>query len=233
MEIDEKKYVSVCKYLGAIAILAFSVLGLCSIAILLAPSCMIAKMTGWSFWGISKDGWEGMSTFFGLLAVSTGAVYLLLHLGEVLSYIKNNRIIFPREWTIALIICGVLAVGVVAEVEPFSSFQQWHESHKHQLSNNQTLGQSCGAGMSSCSSQSLGGCGDQSCSSHAKPESHGCSGCDKKDGPQTELAASGGCGGHSSCSNQKNNSGGHACGKGCSSKNNKGSDAASVSTQEN
>ncbi len=195
MTSDKKSNFGIEKYFSAIAVIGFSALGLCSIALLFAPSCMIAKMTGWTFLGISKDGWEGLSMWFGLLAVTAGVVYLLFHFPVIAKFLKGGRISLPREWVVGIILCAVLTVGVVAEIKPFSSFHEWHESHKHQLSNGQQMGLGCGSSCSSGSSCSNGSsCSSRSSSSCGKTSKSGCGG-SSSHRQGNEKAGGAGCGG--------------------------------------
>jgi hypothetical protein len=137
-----KDLFSLKTFVSALIKCTFVMLVVASIALFLAPSCKVAKATGWSFLGITKDTWKALSALSGFLAVLGGVSYLVFNRNSLRIFFTKERR-FTSAGLSALVICCVLSAGVIAGVAPFSYVSRWHESHEH--------GSACGNGCQGCS----------------------------------------------------------------------------------
>jgi len=113
-----------------------SFLGLCVTGCILfvVPPGRVANWTGWTLLGLSKDQWQGLHIWLGIVFVVAAVVHLFYNWRPLLSYFKSQvtrRLAWRWEWFVSLVICAVIAVGTIANVAPFSSLLTWHESIKH------------------------------------------------------------------------------------------------------
>lgn len=155
----------------ALAVCSFVVLGLSSLALFVAPSCSVARLTGWTFGGICKDSWESLNTWFGFVAILAALLYVATHGRDLMNWIRARAGKPSTEFVVALVLCGVLALGSIGEIGPFASFNRWHEVNKHA----QAAGMvSATASHDSCSGES--GC-DEDCEGCDKDQDH-CGGCE-------------------------------------------------------
>jgi hypothetical protein len=116
-------------FLSALMTCLFVILAVGSIALFLAPCCTVAKTTGWSFLGITKDSWTTVSVLAGVLAIVLGIVRVALawdHLDLPLVQRKATT-----EWLAAIVVGCVLVAGAVTNVTPFSCVGRWREARLH------------------------------------------------------------------------------------------------------
>ncbi len=169
----EKKPFSLHSLAVALAACSLAVLGVSSVALFVAPNCSMARVTGWTLLGLSKDSWEALGTWFGFLAILSGVLYVAVHRRLLLSYLKTGGARPSREVGTALVVAVILAAGSVGDVEPFAALMRWHETHKHSGTARTATHVHASAGR--VGSQS--GCGGGSCvhkASHAGCEGGAC-----------------------------------------------------------
>jgi len=111
-------------------------LGMCVTGVILfiVPPGRVANWTGWTIFGLSKDQWQGLHIWLGIVFMVAVLMHLFYNWRPLLSYFKNTvskTLALRWEWVLSLLICGVIAVGTVGGVKPFSSLLTWHESIKH------------------------------------------------------------------------------------------------------
>ena len=191
----EKKPFSTHSFALALAPCALAVFGVSSVALFLAPNCVMARLTGWTFLGIGKDSWEALSTGFGFVAVALALVYLGVHWRQITSFFRAGGARPTREVAVAVVLSFILAASSLGDVGPFAALMRWHEAHKH--------GRTAGA-----ATQMLGdgSCGGVACGDHGASGGCGSGGCDE--GGCGDHGASGGCG--CSCESTK-----ESCGSDC------------------
>jgi len=182
----EKKSFSLHSLAVALAACSLVVLGVSSVALFVAPNCSMARLTGWTLLGLSKDSWEALSTWFGFLAILSGLLYVVVHRRLLLGYLKTGGARPSREVGTALVIAVVLAAGSVGDVEPFAALMRWHETRKH----SGAAGAATHVHASAVRAGSHSGCGGGGCAheaSHAGGEGGACgeheghAGCDGGD----------------------------------------------------
>lgn len=131
--------------------LIFVLTALSGLAMFFAPSCRVARETGWSFLGHDKDHWVGVHIWFGVALLVACAFHVYFNWRPLVGYFKNRLVpsfTFKAEWIVALILCAVIYGGIACEVAPFSSLTDWEESFKqHQFGQGQRGRQLGQAGM--------------------------------------------------------------------------------------
>jgi hypothetical protein len=189
MNTNEKKF-SAHSLVVTLAMCALVVMGISSIALFLAPNCSMARLTGWTFFGLTKDSWEALSTWFGFMALFSVVLYVAINRRQIIDFFTTGGKKIHREAAIALVISIILGIGSAADVGPFSLLMRWHEVNKHGAVY-------AGTGTHADGSQGCkeGGCGSGGCSDHG-PIEHG-------------------SGEHGSCEHGSSDHGSHgACGDG-------------------
>ncbi len=116
--------------LSGITFLAMAVTGL---VMFFAPSCRIARDTSWAVGGYSKEQWTAVHVWFSIAFVAASAFHIYLNWACLTSYFKaklHQAFALRPEWVSALVICGVIGLGTIYEVAPFSSLTAWKETFK-------------------------------------------------------------------------------------------------------
>ena len=70
-------------------IVVFIIVGLSGIALYLAPSGKIAKITGWTFLGLSRDTWITQHIYFGLIMIGLVVVHIILGFNRMVAMLKS------------------------------------------------------------------------------------------------------------------------------------------------
>ena len=99
----------------------------------ICPPGRIANWTDWRLFGLRKAQWSGLHVWFAALFVLGGVFHVIYNWRPLLTYFKNRitkGFAFRREWIAALVVCGGLAAGTLAEVPPFKSLIAWGEDFR-------------------------------------------------------------------------------------------------------
>ncbi len=113
--------------------LCFVALAVTGVVLFITPPGRVAHWTGWRLCGLTKDQWGALHIWFALLSVIASGFHIWLNWRPLLSYFKSRvtrRFALRREWTLALTICGVVAVGTLVEFPPFTSLMALNEAIK-------------------------------------------------------------------------------------------------------
>ncbi|MFH1748477.1 MAG: DUF4405 domain-containing protein [Planctomycetota bacterium] len=116
------------------AALCFVALAVTGIVLFITPPGRIAHWTGWRLFGLTKDDWGALHIWFALLFLIASGFHIWLNWRPLLGYFKSRltrRFALRREWTLALALCGVVAVGTLVELPPFSSLIALSETIKN------------------------------------------------------------------------------------------------------
>jgi len=122
----------------------FGAMAVTGLVMFFAPSCRIARDTSWTIWGYSKEQWTAVHVWFSLAFVISSAFHIYLNWASLTCYFKSKLhkgFAFRTEWIAALVICGVIGLGTIYEVAPFSSLVVWKETFKHSESGQGAGGQ--------------------------------------------------------------------------------------------
>ena len=115
---------------------AVSFLGMCVTGVILfvVPPGRIANWTGWTIFRLTKHQWIGLHIWLSAVFMVAAIAHIYLNWRPMISYLKNRAsqtFAFRAEWVTAVLVCGLITVGTLAEVRPFSSLLAWNEAIKH------------------------------------------------------------------------------------------------------
>jgi hypothetical protein len=103
------------------------------VVLFVTPPGRIAHWTGWRMWALTKDQWGGLHIWFSLIFMVAAVVHLYLNWRCFLNYFRRRirqAFALRTEWMAALLLCGIVGWGTLAEVGPFSSLLTWNEAIK-------------------------------------------------------------------------------------------------------
>ena len=107
---------------------------LTGIILFVVPPGRIANWTGWTIFGLTKHQWIGLHIWLSSVFTVAAVVHLYLNWCPMVSYLKSRAsqsFAFRMEWVSAMLICGVVTIGTLADITPFSSLLAWNEAIKH------------------------------------------------------------------------------------------------------
>ena len=114
-----KKIASLTAFLAVIFML------LTASVLYIAPHGRIANWADWHFLGLNKSTWESIHLNFGLLFMISLGVHIFYNWKPIMSYMKDKSKafkLFSKEFSFALILVAIFALGTCFQVPPFSSF---------------------------------------------------------------------------------------------------------------
>lgn len=112
------------------AALSFVALAVTGVVLFFTPVGRVAHWTGWRLLGLSKGQWEALHIWFALSFLIATGFHIWLNWRPLLGYFKSRltrRFALRREWTLALVLCGVVFAGALIELPPFSSLMTLNE----------------------------------------------------------------------------------------------------------
>ena len=100
------------------------ILALSGIALFIAPSGRVARLSGWRFLGLDKEAWSDLHTVVGYAAIAFGAFHLVLNWGCLVNYLRRRvpLIRVRPELVLALLLVALLAVASLLGWPPVRSF---------------------------------------------------------------------------------------------------------------
>ena len=121
--------------------LGFAALLITGVVLYVTPPGRVANWTGWRLLGLTKDQWGALHMCFGAgFLVATG-FHIYLNWRPLLNYFKSRltrRFALRGDWVLALVLFGVVWVGTLAEVPPFSSLVALNETIKNSWEEEET-----------------------------------------------------------------------------------------------
>lgn len=114
--------------------LSFLGMSISGIVLFVTPFGRVAHWTGWRMLALTKEQWAAQHIWFSLVFMVMAVFHIYLNWRFLLNYFKDRaRTAFALrwEWILSLIICGIVAVGTLADVTPFSSLLIYNEIIKH------------------------------------------------------------------------------------------------------
>jgi len=120
-------------FVSVLAGFTFAAMAVTGLVMFFAPSCRIARDTSWTVWGYSKEQWTAVHVWFSIAFVAASAFHVYMNWACLTSYFKNKLrqgLALRTEWIAPLVICGVIGLGTIYEVAPFSSLTAWKETFK-------------------------------------------------------------------------------------------------------
>jgi len=111
------------------ALLAAIIMLLTASILYITPHGRIANWADWHLWGVNKSTWESIHLNFGLLFMISLGVHIFYNWKPIMSYMKDKSKTFKlltKEFSFALILVAIFALGTCFQVPPFSSFSDGH-----------------------------------------------------------------------------------------------------------
>lgn len=111
--------------------LVFPVLAVSGLVLYLAPSCRIARETGWSVLLLTKDQWKALHIIMACTFVVAGLIHVYFNWRVLLRYLfLKQRLHLKKEAVTALLLFLLLSAGAIFEVPPFSFLTALTEEEK-------------------------------------------------------------------------------------------------------
>lgn len=103
-----------------------------------SPPGRVANWTDWRMFGFAKHDWTGLHVWFSTVFLISAIAHLVFNFRPMLGYFKDRltrRIGFRWEWTVAIILVGLVFLGTRAGVPPFSTLLAFEEKVKNNWEN--------------------------------------------------------------------------------------------------
>jgi hypothetical protein len=120
-------------FLSVLAALSFLAMSVTGVVLFVMPPGRVAYWTGWKMLALTKDQWDALHIWFSLIFMVAALLHLYLNWPCFLSYFRSKirkAFALRSEWTMALVLCGVVGWGTLAQVRPFSSLLIWDQALK-------------------------------------------------------------------------------------------------------
>jgi len=97
------------------------------------PEGSIANWIGWSFMGLSKNGWEGIHTLFCILFIIFVIVHLFFNWKIIMNYLKgklSKGLNSKKEFFSAFVLVSLFLVAAVMQWSPLWKIPAWRADLK-------------------------------------------------------------------------------------------------------
>jgi len=121
-------------FFSVLTALSFIGMAFTGVILFVVPPGRIANWTGWTLLGLTKRQWIGLHDWFSIIFVVASVFHVYLNWKLFVSYFKSKvskAFALRIEWALALVICGVVFLGTLGDIAPFSSLLVWNENIKH------------------------------------------------------------------------------------------------------
>ena len=187
-------------FISVLSGFTFAAMAITGLVMFFAPSCRIARDTSWTVMGYSKEQWTAIHVWFSIAFVISSAFHIYLNWTALVYYFKNKMrqsFALRTEWIAALVICGVIGLGTIYEIAPFSSLVAWKETFKQsELGGGGQGGYRAGRGVGRLSQSAFGlpgstKAGSASCESYEQGTTDSCKTATKTCGLESSCQTSG------------------------------------------
>lgn len=131
---DEKTKFNLRGFVSVVTALSFLGLAVTGIVMFITPPGRIANWTGWTFMGLGKHQWGGLHIWMSALFLLATILHIYYNWKVLLNYFKSKvsrHFALRAEWVTGLVLFGVIFVGTLADVTPFTTLLDWNESIKN------------------------------------------------------------------------------------------------------
>ncbi len=121
-------------FFSVLTALSFIGMAFTGVILFVVPPGRIANWSGWTLLGLTKHQWIGLHDWFSIIFVVASAFHVYLNWKLFVSYFKSKvskAFALRAEWALAVVVCGVVFLGTLGDVTPFSSLLVWNENIKH------------------------------------------------------------------------------------------------------
>jgi hypothetical protein len=134
MEKNSKMQFNWRAFFSVLSALSFIGMVFTGVILFVVPPGRIANWTGWTLLGLTKHQWIGLHDWFSIIFIAASVFHIYLNWKALVSYFKNKiskAFALRIEWAFALVICGIVFIGTLGGIKPFSSLLAWNENIKH------------------------------------------------------------------------------------------------------
>ena len=113
--------------------LSFIILSLSGVVLYIMPHGRVAYWINWKIMGLSKDDWDAVHTIVGFVFMITAVVHFCLNWPAFVNYIKSKAkkgLRLKKELAASIILSGIIIVGTLGGIPPFSTMMDIGESIK-------------------------------------------------------------------------------------------------------
>lgn len=106
------------------ALVSFVLEMLTSVILYIVPQGRVAYWSDWRLWGLSKTQWGSLHVNLGVLFLLAICLHTYYNWNSLVAYLKTRAAklrIFTTDFSVALILCLVFALGTYWELPPFST----------------------------------------------------------------------------------------------------------------
>jgi hypothetical protein len=120
-------------FFSVLSALSFIGMVFTGVILFVVPPGRIANWTGWTIIGLTKHQWIGLHDWFSIIFIAASVFHVYLNWKALVSYFKNKvskAFALRIEWAFALVICGIVFLGTLGDIKPFSALLAWNENIK-------------------------------------------------------------------------------------------------------
>ena len=119
--------------------LSFIIISLSGVVLYIMPHGRVAYWINWKIAGFSKDDWDAVHTIVGFLFMIIAVVHFYLNWTTFVNYLKSKvqkGIRLKKELVTSVILSGIIVVGTIGGIPPFSTIMDIGESIKESWGTN-------------------------------------------------------------------------------------------------
>jgi len=129
-----KKNFNTKAFISFTTFLSFIILILSGICLYVSPSGEIAREMNWKLLSLSREAWRGMHITFSIFFIAFIIFHLIYNWKVLFAYLKNKltkKLVFKKEFCLALLIVGILLLFSAFQWFPFSKLLEWRDVIKY------------------------------------------------------------------------------------------------------
>jgi len=111
-------------------LLSFLIMGFSGIIQYIRPEGGLADRINWTFWGLSKKGWEGVHIVFVLFFLIMVVFHLFYNWKVLMRYFKSKAsegFRMKKEFALAALLSGFVLIASIEQWQPFWKLMEWRE----------------------------------------------------------------------------------------------------------
>lgn len=120
-------------FISLLVTISFVAMVISGVMMFFTPPGRIANWTGWKLYGLTKEQWTAIHLSFSAMFLISSLIHIWLNGRALLGYFRNRMtkiLLLRSEWIIALVLCGLLLWGTLADVSPFNQVFALREKAK-------------------------------------------------------------------------------------------------------
>jgi hypothetical protein len=120
-------------FVSLVVTISFVAMAFSGVMMFLSPPGRIANWSGWKLIGLTKEQWISIHLSFSAVFLGSSLIHIWLNGRALLSYFRSRMkkvFLLREELLIAVIFCGILLWGTLAQVAPFNQVISLREKAK-------------------------------------------------------------------------------------------------------